>query len=44
MRLASLRTLCEHVFKEGEHAEAAGRDGHVFNEDGRKVAVHMPTD
>ena len=45
MRLASLRTLCDHVFKEGEHAEpAAGHDGHAFNRDGRKVAVRVPTD
>ena len=45
MRLASLRTLCDHVFKEGEHAEpAAGHDGHAFNRGGRKVAVRVPTD
>ena len=45
MRLASLRTLCDHVFKEGEQAEpAAGHDGHAFNQDGRKVAVRVPTD
>ncbi len=45
MRLASLRTLCDHVFKEGEHAEpAGGHDGHAFNADGRKVAVCVPTD
>ncbi len=45
MRLASLRTLCEHVFKEGEHAEpAASHDGHASNQDGRKIAVCVPTD
>ncbi len=45
MRLASLRTLCDHVFKEGEHAEpAGGHDGHAYNRDGRKVAVSVPTD
>ena len=45
MRLASLRTLCDHVFKEGEHAEpAGGHDGHAYNRDGRNVAVSVPTD
>ena len=43
MRLASLRTLCDHVFKEGEHTDQ-GHDGHAYNRDGRKVAVSVPTD
>ena len=43
--LADLREIGDAVFKEGEFAEpAAGHDGHAFNQDGRKVAVCVPTD
>ena len=43
--LADLREIGDAVFKEGEFAEpAAGRDGHAFNHDGRRVAVCVPTD
>ena len=43
--LADLREIGDAVFKEGEYAEpAAGHDGHAFNQDGRRVAVCVPTD
>ena len=43
--LADLREIGDAVFKEGEFAEpTAGHDGHAFNQDGRRVAVCVPTD
>ena len=43
--LADLREIGDAVFKEGEFAEpTAGHDGYAFNQDGRRVAVCVPTD
>ena len=43
--LADLREIGDAVFKEGEFAEpTAGHDGHAFNQDGRRIAVCVPTD